>query len=204
MRQRERGKLKLYIGSAAGVGKTYRMLNEAHSLRARGVDVVIGFVETHGRAETAAQLADLDVIPRRRIEYRGVSLEEMDAEGIAQRNPEVAVVDELAHTNVPGSVRSKRWEDVIHRRAGANTDDARANDGGNDPPHHGVRRLRGRGEAGHADGARGQKGKNRFLHCITSCHVEPARFVFINAPLTKPRRHGWFPCGHGNAAAIAG
>ena len=113
VRQRERGKLKLYIGSAAGVGKTYRMLNEAHSLRARGVDVVIGFVETHGRAETAAQLADLEVIPRRRIEYRGVSLEEMDAEGIAQRNPEVAVVDELAHTNVPGSVRSKRWEDVI-------------------------------------------------------------------------------------------
>jgi two-component system sensor histidine kinase KdpD len=113
VRQRERGKLKLYIGSAAGVGKTYRMLGEAHQLRARGVDVVVGFVETHGRAETAAQVGDLDVLPRRRIEYRGVWLEEMDAEAIVRRNPEVAIVDELAHTNVPGSPRGKRWEDVI-------------------------------------------------------------------------------------------
>ncbi|HVB30835.1 MAG TPA: universal stress protein [Gemmatimonadaceae bacterium] len=113
VRQRERGKLKLYIGSAAGVGKTYRMLVEAHQLRARGVDVVVGFVETHARAETAAQIGDLEVVPRRRIEYRGVGLEEMDGDAIVHRNPEVAIVDELAHTNVPGSARSKRWEDVI-------------------------------------------------------------------------------------------
>ena len=113
VRQRERGKLKLYIGSAAGVGKTYRMLVEAHQLRDRGVDVVVGFVETHARAETAAQIGDLEVVPRRRIEYRGVGLEEMDGEAIVHRNPEVAIVDELAHTNVPGSARSKRWEDVI-------------------------------------------------------------------------------------------
>ena len=113
VRQRERGKLKLYIGSAAGVGKTYRMLVEAHQLRARGVDVVVGFVETHARAETAAQIGDLEVVPRRRIAYRGVGLEEMDGEAIVHRNPEVAIVDELAHTNVPGSARSKRWEDVI-------------------------------------------------------------------------------------------
>lgn len=113
VRQRERGKLKLYIGSAAGVGKTYRMLVEAHQLRARGVDVVVGFVETHARAETAAQIGDLEVVPRRRIEYRGVGLEEMDGDAIVRRDPEVAIVDELAHTNVPGSARSKRWEDVI-------------------------------------------------------------------------------------------
>ncbi|HVA58607.1 MAG: universal stress protein [Gemmatimonadaceae bacterium] len=113
VRQRERGKLKLYIGSAAGVGKTYRMLAEAHQLRARDVDVVIGFIETHGREETAAQVGDLEVIPRRRIEYRHVWLEEMDGDAIVTRNPEVAIVDELAHTNVPGSPRAKRWEDVI-------------------------------------------------------------------------------------------
>ncbi len=113
VRQRERGKLKLYIGSAAGVGKTYRMLGEARELRARGVDVVVAFVETHGREETRAQIGDLEVVPRRRIEYRGVALEEMDVEAIVRRDPEVAVVDELAHTNVPGSQRAKRWEDVI-------------------------------------------------------------------------------------------
>ncbi len=113
VRQRERGKLKLYIGSAAGVGKTYRMLGEARQLRERDVDVVVGFVETHGREETRAQVGDLEVVPRRRIEYRGVTLEEMDVEAIVRRDPEVAIVDELAHTNVPGSQRAKRWEDVI-------------------------------------------------------------------------------------------
>jgi two-component system, OmpR family, sensor histidine kinase KdpD len=113
VRQRERGKLKLYIGSAAGVGKTYRMLSEAHELRRRGVDVVIGFVETHGRADTAAQIGDLEVIPRKRIEYRGVTLEEMDLDAIIARHPQVAVVDELAHSNVPGAKHPKRWEDVI-------------------------------------------------------------------------------------------
>lgn len=110
---RERGKLKLYIGSAAGTGKTFRMLTEAHQLRARGVDVVIGYVETHGRVETTAQLRDLEVIPRRRIEYRGVTLEEMDVAAILARRPQVAIVDELAHSNVPGAGRAKRWEDVV-------------------------------------------------------------------------------------------
>jgi len=113
VRQRERGKLKLYIGSAAGVGKTYRMLNEACDLRRRGVDVVIGFVETHNRADTQAQIGDLEVIPRKRIEYRGVTLEEMDLDAVLARHPEVAVVDELAHTNVPGAKNAKRWQDVM-------------------------------------------------------------------------------------------
>jgi two-component system sensor histidine kinase KdpD len=113
LKQRERGKLKLYIGSAAGVGKSYRMLQEAHDLKRRGVDVVVGFVETHGRAETIAQIGDLEVVPRRGIEYRGVRLEEMDVDAIVARRPQVVIVDELAHTNVPGSARAKRWEDVV-------------------------------------------------------------------------------------------
>jgi two-component system sensor histidine kinase KdpD len=113
VRTRERGKLKLYIGSAAGTGKTYRMLSEAHALHARGVDVVIGFVETHRRAETEAQIRDLEVVPRRRIEYRGVVLEEMDLDAVIARRPQVAIVDELAHTNVPGGGRDKRWQDVM-------------------------------------------------------------------------------------------
>jgi two-component system sensor histidine kinase KdpD len=112
VRQRERGKLKVYLGSAAGTGKTYRMLTEAHDLRRRDIDVVVGVVETHGRAETAAQVGDLEIVPRRRIDYRGVFLEEMDLDGIIQRRPQVALVDELAHTNVPGSQHGRRWRDV--------------------------------------------------------------------------------------------
>jgi len=111
--RRGRGKLKLYIGSAAGVGKTFRMLIEAHDLRRRGIDVVVGFIETHGRVDTAAQVRDLEVIPRQTIQYRGVSLEEMDVDAIIARAPQVAIVDELAHTNVPGARHRKRWEDVI-------------------------------------------------------------------------------------------
>ena len=113
VRQRERGKLKLYIGSAAGTGKTYRMLQEAHDLRRRGVDVVVGYVEAHGRAETLAQVGDLEVIPRRKIEYRGVTLEELDTDALIARHPQIAIVDELAHTNVPGVRHRKRWEDVM-------------------------------------------------------------------------------------------
>ena len=112
LKSRERGKLKVYIGSAAGVGKTYRMLQEAHELRRRGIDVVVGFVEPHKRAETAAQISDLEVVPRRQISYRGVTLEEMDVDAVIARNPAVAIVDELAHTNVPGSHNAKRWQDV--------------------------------------------------------------------------------------------
>ena len=113
LQTRERGKLKLYIGSAAGTGKTYRMLNEAHLLRHRGVDIVVAFVETHGRAETEAQIKDLEVVPRKKLTYRGVTLEEMDTDAVVARRPQVAIVDELAHTNVPGSGRAKRWEDVV-------------------------------------------------------------------------------------------
>ncbi|HEY2027428.1 MAG TPA: universal stress protein [Gemmatimonadaceae bacterium] len=113
LKRRERGKLKLYVGSAAGTGKTYRMLQEAHDLRRRGVDVVVGFVETHGRVETAAQIGDLEVIPRQKIEYRGVTLEDMDVDAVIARKPQVAIVDELAHSNVPGTRHRKRWEDVL-------------------------------------------------------------------------------------------
>lgn len=113
LQRRERGKLKVYIGSAAGTGKTYRMLQEAHELRKRGIDVVLGFIETHGRAETGAQLGDLEQLPRRRISYRGVTLEELDFHGVLARRPQVVIVDELAHTNVPGSAHRKRWQDVL-------------------------------------------------------------------------------------------
>ena len=113
VRQRERGKLKVYIGSAAGTGKTYRMLQEAQDLHRRGSDVVVGFVETHEREETEAQLGDLEVVPRKKIEYRGVTLEEMDVDGVIARRPQVALVDELAHTNVPGARNGKRWQDVM-------------------------------------------------------------------------------------------
>lgn len=113
VQQRDRGRLKVYIGSAAGTGKSYRMLNEAHDLRRRGIDVVVGFIETHGRAETEAQIGDIEVVPRKKIEYRGVTLDEMDVDAIIARRPQIAIVDEFAHTNVPGSPRRKRWEDVM-------------------------------------------------------------------------------------------
>ena len=108
-----RGRLKLYVGFAAGVGKTYRMLEEAHELRRRGVDVVVGFVEPHGRAETEALIGGLEIVPRRRIEYRGVPVEEMDLEAVLHRRPQVAVVDEIPHTNAPGSRNRKRYQDVL-------------------------------------------------------------------------------------------
>jgi two-component system, OmpR family, sensor histidine kinase KdpD len=109
----KRGRLKLYIGFAAGVGKTWRMLEEAHALKQRGVDVVGGLVETHGRSETAALIRDLELVPRRRIEYRGVTIEEMDVAAVAARRPRVAIVDEIPHTNVPGSKNRKRYQDVL-------------------------------------------------------------------------------------------
>src|SRR5882724_11598845 len=109
----KRGRLKVFIGSAAGVGKTYQMLEEAHALKKRGVDVVLAFIETHGRAETAVLIEGLEVIPRRRFEYRGVMVEEMDLDAVLARRPQVAIVDELAHTNVPGSRNKKRYQDVL-------------------------------------------------------------------------------------------
>jgi len=108
----KRGRLKVYVGSAAGVGKTYRMLEEAHALRKRGVDVVVGIVETHGRPETAALLEGLEIVARRRIEYRGVTIEEMDLDVLLRRRPQVALIDEIAHTNAPGSRHAKRYQDV--------------------------------------------------------------------------------------------
>jgi two-component system sensor histidine kinase KdpD len=112
IRRQARGRLKVYLGSAAGVGKTYAMLREGQRLKKQGVDVVIGFVETHGRAETQEQVDDLEVVPPRIIEYRGVKLREMDLDAVLERHPTVSLVDELAHTNVPGSKHSKRYQDV--------------------------------------------------------------------------------------------
>jgi two-component system sensor histidine kinase KdpD len=108
-----RARLKIYLGFAAGVGKTYRMLEEARSLAARDVDLVLGFIETHGRPETAALLDGLPQHPRRRVDYRGVPVEEMDLEGLLERRPRIAIVDELAHTNVPGSRHRRRYQDVL-------------------------------------------------------------------------------------------
>src|SRR5438132_10165574 len=111
LKDRERARLRIYIGAAPGVGKTYSMLQEAHALRARGLDIVVGYVETYGRRDTDVQIGDLEVIPRRVIEYRDVRMEEMDVDAIVSRKPQVCIVDELAHTNVPGSRNSKRFQD---------------------------------------------------------------------------------------------
>jgi two-component system sensor histidine kinase KdpD len=112
IRRQARGRLKVYLGSAAGVGKTYQMLREGHRLKTQGVDVVIGLVETHGRRETQEQIGDLEIVPPRLIEYRGVTLREMDVDAIIARRPTVCLTDELAHTNAPGSRRPKRYQDV--------------------------------------------------------------------------------------------
>src|SRR6478735_1197933 len=112
IRQQQRGRLKLYLGFAAGVGKTYEMLQEGQRLKRQGVDVVVAVVETHGRADTAALISDLEQVPRRRIEYKGVVLEEMDLDAVLARRPTVALVDELAHTNAPGGRHPKRYQDV--------------------------------------------------------------------------------------------
>ena len=109
----QRARLRIYIGAAPGVGKTYSMIEDAHAFRREGVDVVVGFVETHGRAETEAKLGDLEIVPRRRVDYRGVVLEEMDVAAIIARKPQLCVVDELAHTNAPGSRHQKRYQDVL-------------------------------------------------------------------------------------------
>jgi two-component system sensor histidine kinase KdpD len=108
----QRARLRIYIGAAPGVGKTYSMIDDAHALCREDVDVVVGFIETHGRADTEARIRDLEVIPRRQIDYRGVVLEEMDLDAILKRHPAMCVVDELAHTNAPGSRHEKRYQDV--------------------------------------------------------------------------------------------
>ena len=112
IRRAQRGRLKVYLGYCAGVGKTWQMLEEAHRLKKEEIDIAVGLVETHGRADTAALVEGLEVIPRRRQEYRGIVVEEMDVDAILARKPQVVLVDELAHTNVPGSRNAKRYQDV--------------------------------------------------------------------------------------------
>ncbi len=113
IQEKNRARLRIYVGAAPGVGKTYAMLREGHALRTSGLDVVVGFVETYDRPDTHAQLKDLEVVPRRKVEYRGTTMEEMDVDAIVRRRPKVCIVDELAHTNVPGSRHAKRFEDVL-------------------------------------------------------------------------------------------
>lgn len=113
IKRSRRGKFKIYIGMSAGVGKSYRMLQEAHALLKNGIDVKIGFIETHGRSETSALLEGLPLVPRRKLFYKGKELEEMDVEAIINLRPEVVIVDELAHTNIEGSKHEKRWQDVM-------------------------------------------------------------------------------------------
>src|SRR5271155_3469270 len=109
----EQAKLRIYIGAAPGVGKTFQMLETAHLMRAQGIDVVIGLIETHGRADTAAMIKDLEVIPLKEVPYRSVILREMDLDAVLKRHPDTVIVDELAHTNIPGSRNRKRYEDVL-------------------------------------------------------------------------------------------
>jgi two-component system, OmpR family, sensor histidine kinase KdpD len=113
LQETERAKLRIYIGAAAGVGKTFQMLEDAHILKKQGVDVVVGAIETHGRIETAEQIRDLEVVPPQKIEYRGTVQDEMDLDAVIRRKPEVVLVDELAHSNIPGAKNSKRYEDVL-------------------------------------------------------------------------------------------
>lgn len=116
-----RGRLKIYTGPVAGVGKTYRMLEEAHSLKAQGADVVLGYIEVHGRKKPKKLLKGLEVIPRKKYEYKGVTLEEMDLDAVLKRKPQIAIVDEVAHTNAPLCRNSKRYQDIIELlKAGIN------------------------------------------------------------------------------------
>ncbi|MBN8694923.1 MAG: sensor protein KdpD [Bacteroidetes bacterium] len=113
IKRSKRGKFKIYIGMSAGVGKTFRMLQEAHNLLKNKINVQVGFIETHNRLETKALLEGLPMIPRRKVFYKGKELEEMDVQAIINAHPEVVIVDELAHTNIPGSKNGKRWQDVV-------------------------------------------------------------------------------------------
>ncbi|HSZ71597.1 MAG TPA: sensor histidine kinase KdpD [Cytophagaceae bacterium] len=113
IKKSRRGKFKIYIGMSAGVGKTYRMLQEAQSLLKNGIDVKIGFIETHNRKETVEQLVGLPIIPRRKLFYKGKELEELDVQAVINLRPEVVIIDELAHTNIEGSKNEKRWQDVV-------------------------------------------------------------------------------------------
>src|SRR3989339_118152 len=117
----KRGRLKIYLGFAAGVGKTVRMLKEAQALKQRGVDVVLAYIEPHGRSETADLIGDLELVPRQQFEYRGITVEEMDLDAVLARRPEIAIVDEVAHTNVPLCRNRKRYQDILEMtQAGLN------------------------------------------------------------------------------------
>jgi two-component system sensor histidine kinase KdpD len=111
--QKHQGQLRIYLGATAGVGKTYAMLGDGHQRKTQGIDVVVGYLETHGRAQTQAQVGNLEVIARKKCFYRGITLEEMDTEAIITRHPQLALIDELAHRNVPGSKHPKRYQDVL-------------------------------------------------------------------------------------------
>src|SRR6201991_5369708 len=113
IKRSRRGKFKIYIGMSAGVGKTYRMLMEAHALMRNGIDVKIGYIETHKRKETEALIDGLPVVPRRKLFYKGKELEELDVQAVINLRPEIVIVDELAHTNIEGSKNEKRWQDVM-------------------------------------------------------------------------------------------
>src|SRR6185436_10393689 len=113
IQQSKKGKLKIYIGMSAGVGKTYRMLEEAHNLLRNGANLRIGYIETHHRKDTHALLEGLPVIPRRKVFYKGKELDELDVQAVLLLNPDIVIVDELAHTNIPGSKNEKRWQDVL-------------------------------------------------------------------------------------------
>ena len=113
IRRSRRGKFKIYIGMIAGVGKSYRMLQEAHEMQENGLDVQIGYIETHGRTGTEALLEGLTIIPRKKIFYKGKEIEEMDLDSILRLHPELVIIDELAHTNIEGSRNEKRWQDVM-------------------------------------------------------------------------------------------
>src|SRR5476649_1642432 len=112
IRKQQLGKLKIYIGACPGVGKTYQMLTEGNRLKARGIDVVIGYVEPHARPDTTARIKDLEIVPPREVQYHGITLKEMDIDAVLERKPTIVLVDELAHTNAPGMKNRKRYEDV--------------------------------------------------------------------------------------------
>src|SRR5258708_25788840 len=113
VKEGKRARLRVYIGAAPGVGKTYQMLADAHLLKKQGADIVVAVVETHGREDTKAMIGELECVPMRRIEYRAVILEDMDVDAVVARHPTIAIVDELAHTNDPGSKNRKRYEDLL-------------------------------------------------------------------------------------------
>ena len=201
-----RGSLRIYLGAAAGVGKTFAMLGEGHRRAERGADVVVGFAETHGRPQTAALLAGLEVVPRARIDYRGASFEEMDVDAVLARKPQIALVDELAHTNVPGSRNEKRWQDVAGTARRRHRRDLRGQH-----PAPGIAQRRRRadhrgaaaGDHSRLGGARGRPGRARRHDGRGAAPPDGAR---QHLPAGEDRRgaHELLPVGKPDRAAGAG